>query len=51
MVSAIQLEGSFGDEKEHYNLRKIKAQTKETEKLWIFFTIHPANTLEIGRRI
>jgi transposase len=48
---ATRLEGSFGNEKEHYNLRKIKARTKATEILWIFFGIHTANALEIGRRI
>ena len=48
---ATRLEGSFGNEKEHYNLRKIKARTKATETLWIFFGIHTANALEIGRRI
>jgi hypothetical protein len=48
---ATRLEGSFGNEKEHYNLRKIKARTKNTEMLWIFFGIHTANALEIGRRI
>lgn len=48
---ATRLEGSFGNEKEHYNLRKIKARTKVTEMLWIFFGIHTANALEIGRRI
>jgi Transposase domain (DUF772) len=48
---ATRLEGSFGNEKEHYNLRKIKARTKATEMLWIFFGIHTANALEIGRRI
>ena len=48
---ATRLEGSFGKEKEHYNLRKIKARTKATEILWIFFGIHTANALEIGRRI
>lgn len=48
---ATRLEGSFGNEKEHYNLRKIKARTKATEMLWIFFGIHTPNALEIGRRI
>ncbi len=48
---ATRLEGSFGKEKEHYHLRKIKARTKETETLWIFFGIHTANALEIGRRM
>ena len=48
---ASRLEGSFGKEKEHYHLKKIKAQTKQTEILWIFFGIHTANALEIGRRM
>ncbi len=48
---ATRLEGSFGKEKEHYHLKKIKAKTPKTEILWIFFGIHTANALEIGRRI
>jgi hypothetical protein len=48
---ASKLEGSFGKEKEHYHLKKIKAKTKKTEILWIFFGIHTANALEIGRRM
>lgn len=48
---ASRLEGSFGKEKEHYHLKKIKAKTSKTETLWIFFGSHTANALEIGRRI
>ena len=48
---ATRLEGSFGKEKEHYHLKKIKARTKQTETLWIFFGIHTANALEIGSRM
>jgi hypothetical protein len=48
---ATRLEGSFGKEKEHYYLKKIRAKTKQTEILWIFFGIHTANALEIGRRM
>ena len=48
---ATRLEGSFGKEKEHYHLKKIKARTKETETLWVFFGIQTANALEIGRRM
>src|SRR5690606_13776241 len=42
---ASRLEGSFGKEKEHYHLKKIKAKTKPNEILWIFFGIHTANAL------
>lgn len=48
---ASRLEGSFGKEKEHYHLKKIKARTRQNEILWIFFGIHVANALEIGRRM
>ncbi len=48
---ATRLEGSFGREKEHYHLKKIKAKTQKTEILWVFLGIHTANTLEIGRRM
>ncbi|WGH76265.1 transposase [Tenacibaculum tangerinum] len=47
---ATRLEGSFGKDKEHYHLKKIKAKTKKNEILWIFFGIHTGNALEIGRR-
>lgn len=48
---ASRLEGSFGKEKEHYHLKKVKARTKATETLWIFFGIHTANAMEMGRRM
>ena len=47
---ATRLEGSFGTEKEHYNLRKIKARTKQTEILWILFGIHTANAFRLAQR-
>lgn len=46
-----RLEGSFGNDKRNYGLDRIKARTKKTEILWIFFGIHVKNALEIGRRI
>lgn len=48
---ASRLEGSFGKDKEHYHLKRIRARTEKTEVLWIFFGIHTGNALEIGRRI
>ena len=46
-----RLEGSFGNEKNHYLLHKVKARTQPTEVSWIFFGIHTANALLIGRRM
>ncbi len=46
-----KLEGSFGNEKNHYGLRKVKARTKETEIAWIFFGIHTANAVKISKRL
>ena len=34
---ATVLEGSFGNEKNHYGLRKVKARTQATEIAWVFF--------------
>ena len=44
------LEGSFGTEKEHYLLHKIKAQNPVTEQVWLFFGIHTANAVKIASR-
>ena len=42
---ATRLEGSFGTQKQHYSLSRIKARKKKTEILWIFFGIHTANAV------
>ena len=44
---ATRLEGSFGTEKQHYSLGRVKARTKRTEILWIFFGIHTANAVRM----
>jgi len=46
-----RLEGSFGTEKQHYALNKVKARTKHTEILWIFFGIHTANAVRMISKI
>jgi hypothetical protein len=48
---ATRLEGSFGTEKEHYGLQKIKAGTQKTETLWIFFGVHMSNAVRIAKRL
>jgi hypothetical protein len=45
-----QLEGSFGNEKNHYGLRKVKALSEGTEKVWVFFGIMTANAVLISKR-
>ena len=45
----IRMEGSFGTEKEHYGLKKIKAKTQLNEILWIFFGVHTANAVRIAK--
>lgn len=42
-----RLEGSFGTEKQYYGLDRIKARTKQTEIVWIFFGIHTANAVRM----
>ena len=48
---ATVLEGSFGNEKNHYLLNKIKARYDKTEVLWIFFGIMTANAVNISKRM
>ena len=50
-VRATAMEGSFGTQKEHYDLRRVKARTKLTEILYIFFCIHTANVVQLADRI
>ena len=50
-VRATAMEGSFGTQKELYDLRRVKARTKRTEILYIFFGIHTANVVQLADRI
>ena len=50
-VRATAMEGSFGTQKEHYDLRRVKARTKRTEILYIFFGIHTANVVQLADMI
>jgi len=50
-VRATAMEGSFGTQKEHYSLRRVKARKKETEILYIFFGIHTANAVLLAERL
>ena len=46
-----RLEGSFGNEKNHYLLQRVNARNATTEKCWIFFGMMTANAAIIsGRR-
>ena len=49
-IRATTMEGSFGNQKEHYSLKRIGACTRKTEKLWIFFGIHTANAVLIAEK-
>ena len=50
-VRATAMEGSFGTQKEHYDLRRVKTGTKLTEILYIFFCIHTASVVQLTDRI
>ena len=50
-VRSTVLEGSFGNEKNHYLLGKIKAKTEATEIAWIFFGMLTANASIISKKI
>jgi hypothetical protein len=44
------LEGSFGNEKNHYGLRKVAARNKANETLWVFLGVMTANAVKIAKR-
>ena len=48
---ASRMEGSFGTEKQHYSLDKVKARTQLNETLWIFFGVHTSNAVRIAKRM
>ncbi len=50
-IRATVLEGSFGNEKNHYLLSKVKAKTRATEIAWIFFGMMTANASIISKRM
>ena len=50
-VRATAMEGSFGTQKEHYAMRRIKARKKKTEILYIFFGVHTANVVHLAERL
>ena len=49
-IRATVLEGSFGNDKNHYTLKKVKARTEATEVAWIFFGMMTANAVKIAKR-
>lgn len=50
-VRETAMDGSFGTQKDHYDLRRVKARTKRTENIYIFFGIHTANVVQLTDRI
>ena len=45
-----RLEGSFGNEKNHYLLGKVAARNQSTETCWIFFGLMTANASIMAAR-
>jgi hypothetical protein len=50
-IRSTVLEGSFGNEKNHYQMNKIKARNQGNEQVWIFFSLLTCNAMQIGKRI
>ena len=49
-LRATVLEGSYGNDKNHYGLQKVKARNKKTEIAWIFFGMMTANGVKVAKR-
>lgn len=47
ILRSTSLEGSFGNEKNHFGLSKIKAKSKENELVWLYFGIITSNVVKI----
>jgi hypothetical protein len=50
VIRATHLEGAYGNEKNHYGLKKVKARGEANELAWIFFGIFTANAVSIAKR-
>lgn len=50
-IRSTVMEGSFGNEKNHYQMNKIKAKTEGNEKVWILFSLITCNAMQIAKRI
>ena len=50
ILRSTSLEGSFGNEKNHYGLNKIKAKSKSTELTWLYFGIITCNVVKISEQ-
>jgi transposase, IS5 family len=50
-VRGTRMEGSFGNEKNHFCLDQIKAGSEATEKVWIFFAVLTSNAVQIAKRM
>ncbi|MDE6716708.1 MAG: transposase [Muribaculaceae bacterium] len=49
-LRATVMEGSFGNQKEHYGLARIAARNRNSETLQLFFGIHMANAATLAAR-
>ena len=50
-IRSTVMEGSFGNEKNHYHMNKIKARTEDNERAWIFFGLLTCNAMQIAKRM
>jgi transposase, IS5 family len=50
-IRSTVLEGSFGNEKTHYDMAQIKARTESNEQVWIFFSLLTSNASQIAKRM
>lgn len=49
-IRSTVLEGAFGNHKNHYGLKKIKALNEGNERVWAFFGVMSSNAVLISKR-
>ena len=48
---ATEMEGAFGNDRQHYGLDSIRARTQPTKTLWIHFGIWTASAVRVDKRM
>lgn len=48
---AVEMEGSFGNEKNHYQLSKIKSRSRQNDLGWIFFGLLTCNAQQMVKKM
>lgn len=49
-LEAVPRRDSFGNQKNHYGLDKVKARNQANERVWIYFGVFTANAMQVAKQ-